>query len=566
MLRELSVQNLALIEDVRVELYDGYCAWTGETGAGKSLLLTALGLLLGGKAASDLVRAGKDEARVAAVFELADPALRGEVEAILGGVLEEDQLIVTRRVTAQGRGSAHANGLPVAVATLRQLGRRLIDVHGQHDARALLDPDRQRALLDAYGDLEPSLETYRRARDDFDALRRRRLALIEAAEHRRRERDLLAFERDELAAAEPVPGEYDDLNREAHRLAHREELREATAEGFALLYEADSSAQELIERVARRLQPLAEAVPELGAAAEQLDRLADEVREVAYGLRQLDRDGDDDPGRLEEIEGRLATYRRLAARFRCCPDDLAARRASIDEQLAALDRDEADLLGLDAPLAEAWSALKAAAATLTEGRRKTCKAFAKAVQSQLKDLSLGEARVTVEVETDPLGDDPTAAATPPEDGPDRVEIVFAPNPGEGPRPLRRIASGGELSRLTLAIKTVLAGIDGVPTLVFDEIDTGVGGRLGAVLGKKLAALARHHQVICVTHLPQMASFAGRQWVIRKQTLRGRTRTTITLLDDDDRVAELAAMLRGDSAAETTRQEALDMLVEARAGR
>ncbi len=317
MLRELSVQNLALIEDARVELLSGYCAWTGETGAGKSLLLTALGLVLGGRASGDLVRSGKDEARAAAVFDLAESGLREDVEAILGGTLDEDQLILTRRISAQGRSQAHANGLPVAVATLRQLGERLIDVHGQHEGRALLDPDRQRALLDAHGGLESLLDRYRKTRLEHDSLRKRRLDLIESAERRRRERDLLAFERDELVSADPQPGEFDELNREAHRLANAEELREATAEGYALLYEADRSVQELLERVARRIEPLSDSVPELAAPASELERLAEEVREVARGLRKFSQDWEDDPQRLEEVESRLALYRRLATRFRC---------------------------------------------------------------------------------------------------------------------------------------------------------------------------------------------------------------------------------------------------------
>jgi DNA repair protein RecN (Recombination protein N) len=277
----------------------------------------------------------------------------------------------------------------------------------------------------------------------------------------------------------------------------------------------------------------------------------------------MGRDWEEDPERLEEVETRLALYRRLAGRFHCGPDELEARRQEIEGQLAAIDRDDTDLAGLDGPLAEAWDNVKAQAALLSNARRKACKAFAKAVQSQLKALSLGEARLSVEIATEALGDDPTVGAAP-EGGADRVEIVFAPNLGEAPRPLRKIASGGELSRMTLAIKTVLAEIDRVPTLVFDEIDAGVGGRLGAVLGRKLAELARHHQVICVTHLPQMASFARHQWVIRKESVRGRTRTTIEPLDEPRRVEELAAMLRGDSAAEGTRQEALAMLAEARA--
>ena len=320
----------------------------------------------------------------------------------------------------------------------------------------------------------------------------------------------------------------------------------------------------MLERVARLLEPLADAVPELADAAADLERLADEAREIAYALRKLGREWDDDPARLDQVEARLALYRRLASRFHCPPDELAARRLEIEEKLAAIERDEADLLGLDGPLAEAWDRVKEAAARALRrhaGRR--ARPSARSIQARLKALGLSQARVSVEVATDPLGEDPTAA-TPPEEGIDRVEMVFAPNPGEAPRPLRKIASGGELSRVTLAVKTVLAGADRVPTLVFDEIDAGVGGRLGAVLGKTLAELARHHQVICVTHLPQMASFADRQWVVRKRTERGRTRTTITPLDEPERIEELAAMLRGDSAAEGTRQEAQAMLLEARA--
>jgi DNA repair protein RecN (Recombination protein N) len=564
-LRELSVQNLALIEDLHVELENGYCVWTGETGAGKSLLLTALGLVLGGRASADLVRSGKPEARASAVFEVTEPAVRAAVEAILGGPLDDDQLIITRRVSAQGRGAGHVNGMPVTVATLQALGERLIDVHGQHEHRALMEPQQHRAVLDAYGGLSPQLAAYQAARADHEALRRKRLALVQAAHDRERQRALLEFERDELAAADPREGEYDELAREAQRMASAEQIRDAAAEGYAVLYEADRSAQGLLEQVARRLAPIARAVPELETTVADLERLAEETREAAYTLRDLGRDWDDDPARLEALETRMALYRRLAARFHCTADGLAGRRAAVEAELAAIERDESDLRGLDAPLAQAWDELKAAAERLSTARQKACKALARAIQGRLKPLGLEGARLTVELTPSPLGDDPGASA-PAEGGTDHVELFFTANPGEAPRPLRKVVSGGELSRLTLAVKTVLAGADTVPTLVFDEIDTGVGGRLGAVLGKTLAELARHHQVICVTHLPQMASYAHRQWVIRKQVERGRTRTTITPLDEADRVDELAAMLRGDSAAEGTRQEALAMLQEAQAVR
>jgi DNA repair protein RecN (Recombination protein N) len=480
-------------------------------------------------------------------------------------VIEDDALIVTRRISAQGRGGAMINGLPVTLTILQKLGERLVDIHGQHEGRALMDPDRHRELLDDYGGLTDRVEAYRAARRAHESLRRKRQELIDSAESRRRERALLEFERDELAAADPKRGEYDDLTHEAQRLGHADQLRTAAAEGYALLYEVDRSAQGLLKRVARTLEPLARAAPELADAASTLERLADEAREVAFGLRDLSESWEDDPARLEDVEARLAVYRRLAARFHCTSDELVDRRTATEAQLSALEKDEADLLALDAPLSDAWNALKQAAAALTAARRKVAKDFARAIQSRFKHLGLDGARLSVEVEPRELGSDPTAPP-PPESGADRVEMLFSANPGEEARPLRKIASGGELSRVTLAAKAVLAAVDRVPTLIFDEIDTGVGGRLGSALGKTLAELGRHHQVICVTHLPQMASYARRQWVIRKQVERGRSRTTISPLDQDERVAELAAMIRGDSAAEGTRQEAIAMLAEAQGRR
>ena len=563
MLRELSVQNLALIEDAHVELQPGYCAWTGETGAGKSLLLTALSLVLGGKASADLVRHGCAEARASAVFDVANVAFRAELESILGLTLDDESLILTRRISASGKSQAHANGMPVAIGVLRTLGSRLIDLHGQHEGRDLLDPDCQRSWLDAFGDLAPSLADYREARDGFEMLRCRRLALIASTESREREEALLRFEFEDLSKGGPHVGEHDELSREAHRLANHGAFRDAADEGVQLLYEADRSAQGLIDRVARRLSSLSDSVPEFADAAADLERLADETREIAYSLRRLGHGWHDDPTRLEEVEGRLAIYRRLSTRFRCSPDELAGRRSSIENQLNEFARSDADLADLDAPIVLAWATLTRTAATLSEARRRVAKTFAKAVRVRLKSLSLGEARLSVEVESESIPQEPPSSS-PPEHGYERVEFTFSPNEGEMSRPLRKIASGGELSRVTLAIKAVLAGVGGVPTLVFDEIDTGVGGRLGSALGRTLAELAVHHQVICITHLPQMASYATHQWVIRKTTVRGRTRTSIAALSEVDRISELAAMLRGESAVESTRNEAMAMLLEARA--
>ncbi len=565
MLRELSVQNLALIEDVHIELEGGYCVWTGETGAGKSLLLTALGLVLGGKASADLIRSGKSEGRAAAVFEVVDPNLRNEIETILGGSLEDDQLIMTRRIAAQGRGGARSMDCPSAWPRSRGWASSLSTFTASRKAAPCWTPISSATLLDAYGGHREAVDSYQCARQSHEELRRKRQALLDSVQTRLRERALLEFERDELTALDPTSGEYDELGREAHRLQNAEQIRTAAATGYSLLYEADRSAQDLLKRVARTLEPLAQAASELAEAAVTLGRLAEETREVAFSLRDLGQGWDDDPSRLDDIEARLAIYRRLSTRFHCAPDALADRRETIESTLNALDQDDADLLTLDQPLAEAWSLVAQAAGRLSAVRRKTAKDFARAVQRRLKPLGLSGARLTVDVVTRELGHDPLAASAP-EAGADRIEILFSANTGEEPRPLRKIASGGELSRLTLAVKTVLAGADRIPTLVFDEIDTGVGGRLGSTLGKALAELSRHHQVICVTHLPQMASYADRQWGIRKQVERGRSRTTITPLDHAERIEELALMLRGDSAAEGTRQEALAMLREAQATR
>ncbi|GIW89044.1 MAG: DNA repair protein RecN [Isosphaeraceae bacterium] len=564
MLRELSVQNLATIEDVRVEFEPGLVVWTGQTGAGKSLLLTALGLLLGGKASGELVRAGKQEARVSAVFELNDSETRSEIEAILGGPLEEPELILTRRVSVAGRGQSHANGMPVTTAMLRQIGSRLVEIHGQSEGRTLLEPETQRGLLDAYARLDAVVASYRAARFRYEELRRRRAELAEAAERRRRELQMLTFERDELATADVRAGEYQELARQSHRLAHAAEFRAATLAGYELLYEADGSVQELLEKVARRISAVGEGDAELTAVVQELERMAEQARELARQLRRYAGDVDDDPERLEEIESRLALYRKLAGRYRCDPDELPARLAEVEERLAALERDESDLAELDKPLGEAWAALRSAGEALSEGRRRAARRFAEAVSEPLAALQLDKARVSVAMETIRLSEEPSAA--PPEHGLDTVEYVFAPNPGEPERPLRKIASGGELSRVALAVKTVLAEVDRVTTLVLDEADSGVGGRLGETIGRMLQRIARDRQVVCVTHLPQVASHADHHFVIAKSVVDGRTRTTIRRLDDRQRVAELAAMLRGDNAGESTRREARSMLSAARARR
>jgi DNA repair protein RecN (Recombination protein N) len=562
MLRELAVQNLALIEDVRVELRPGFCAWTGETGAGKSLLLGALSLLLGERGSTELLRSGAEELRVIGRFELADPALRQEAERILGTSLEDGEVILSRRLSRAGRSYAYVNDQPVALGTLRQLGAILVDVHGQRENLSLLEPSYQLELLDAFGNLEPLRQKYLDLAEQVRDLRRRHASLTAERRQRQRDLELLRFERDELDRAGLRPGELDDLARERERLKHAQALQDFAAGGCARLYDEEGSAVEQVGKLQREAESWAELDPALADVARRLQGVAAEVQDLAETLRDLGQRWEADPARQEEIEQRLQLLRRLETKYGRPVEELIAYRTTLDEQETRLQKEEDDLATVAAELTEKYARLREVAAELSKGRRRVAKRLAAETQKQLGDLGMADARLGVALEPLPLGEDPATAEVPAH-GADQVEFLLTANKGEPARPLRKVASGGEMSRTMLALKTVLAAHDRVATLVFDEIDANVGGRLGDVLGQKLAALGQSHQVICVTHLPQVASFARNQWTIRKTRRKDRSVTTIELLEEADRLEELASMIRGEARGETTRKEAADMLAAAR---
>jgi DNA repair protein RecN (Recombination protein N) len=561
-LRELSVQNLALIEDVRVELEPGFCAWTGETGAGKTLLLEALGLLLGERGSVELLRGGAEELRITGRFELARPALRGEVERILGAALDDDEVVIARRLTRAGRSYAYVNELPVAVGTLRQLGAVLVDIHGQHENQSLLEPAQQLRFLDAFGNLDEQRTHYVERAEKVRELRRRHATLLADRHRRQRELALVRFEREELDKADLRPGELAELLRERERLAHAQALQSFAADGCARLYDEEGSVVEHLGKLLREAQGWVAVEPGLAEVVRRLEGLRTETQDLAETLRQLAQHWEADPARHAEVDDRLQLLRRLEAKYGKTADDLIAYRTTLDTQEAELQRQEDDLSQVEAELTATFAELRTAGAELGKRRQRVARRLAEEVQRQLTDLGMPEARLEAVLEPVALGEDPAAAPVP-ADGLERLELVLAANRGEPARPLRKVASAGELSRTLLALKTVLAEQDQVGTLVFDEIDANVGGRLGDVLGQKLAALGGTHQVICVTHLPQVASYARHQWTIRKVRRGQRTVTRIERLDGEERLDELAVMLRGKSRGETTRQEAAAMLEAAR---
>lgn len=558
MLRELAVHNLALIEDVRIELQGDFCAWTGETGAGKSLLLGALGLLLGDRGSADLIRSGADELRVTGRFELDTDELRTEIAQILGAPPEDNEVILSRRLGRAGRSQAYVNDQPAAVGTLRQIGSLLVDIHGQRESESLLQPAYQLELLDAYGHLERPRRAYVDLAEQVRTLRRRLGELTAQREQRQRELTLIRFERDELDAAALEPGELAELTRERERLANARHLQEFAAGGYARLYEEEGAVVEQIGKLQKEAAGWAALDPGLADVVRRLEALHAEVQDVARTLDKLGQRWEADPERLAAVEQRVQMLKRLETKYRKPVDELIVYRISLDARESKLQHEEEDLGTIETELSATFAKLRDAATELSKGRAKVAKRLASETQKQLAELGMGEAKLTADLRVEPLGDDPVSAEVPAW-GADHLELTLAANPGEAALPLRKVASGGELSRTMLALKTVLAGHDRPGTLVFDEIDANVGGRLGDILGQKLAALGKTHQVICVTHLPQVASYARTHWTVRKSKRGGRTVTQVTQLEGNDRLEELASMLRGEARGETTRKEAAAML-------
>jgi DNA repair protein RecN (Recombination protein N) len=488
--------------------------------------------------------------------------LKEAAAQILGVPIEEDEIILMRRLTRAGRSYAYVNDQPTAVTTLRNLGTVLVDIHGQRENQSLLEPAYQLDLLDAFGNLGGLRQNYLTLATEVRTLRRRHAELLAERRQRQRDLDLLRFERQELDAAKLQAGELPELVQERERLRHTRALMEFAQGGVARLYDDEGSVVEQVGKLQRETEGWSHLDAGLEALAKRLDGLLIEVQDVAETLRDLAEKWDADPQRQEEVERRLGMLRKLETKYGRSVEELIAYRATLDEHEARLQAQEDDLTTVGERLAEAFGKMKTAAAELSKARQKVAKKLAAEAQKQLSQLGMPDARLDAVLEPIPLGDDP-ATADVPAHGADSLELMLAANKGEPALPLRKVASGGEMARTMLALKTVLAAHDKVGTLVFDEIDANVGGRLGDVLGQKLAGLGQSHQVICVTHLPQVASYARHQWTIRKTKRGSRTVTTIALLEEPERLEELASMLRGESRGETTRKEAEAMLAAAK---
>ena len=553
MLTLLRISGFALIDEIELPLGAGLTVITGETGAGKSILVDALGLLRGGRSSSELIKTGRDEAQVEAVFELpADAAIRARL--VEDGRSVDEGLVVRRLVARSGRGRIHLGGSLGTAADLAASVGKLVDITSQHDQQSLMDPDSQLAILDAFAG---NLETLEEARAVWQTLAaaEAELATFDADARTRAEReDLLRFQLSELQEAVLVPGEDEALRAERERVKGAEKFLAACTRGEETLYSGEDAVAGRMAGVARDLSPLALLDPALAPLVERLRDAQAVVEDVASDLGRYAGGVRFDPERLSEIEERLFLIGRLVRKHGGSVAAVIERREAIARDLAALGSFEEGLEGRRAAVASARARMATLADTLGERRRKAARALARKMDETLGELGLPAARVPFEVESrEELGPK----------GRDRVRILFAPNPGEEPRPLARIASGGELSRVMLAVKQALAKADQGLTYVFDEVDTGVGGGTAEVIGRKLKAIAANRQVLAVTHLPQIAAFADHHVMVTKESTKTRTTVHIDVLDEDQRQAEIARMLAGKPPSREAVAHAAEMLRRAR---
>jgi DNA repair protein RecN (Recombination protein N) len=554
MLTSLTIRDVVLIERLDLAFGPGLTVLTGETGAGKSILLDSLGLALGQRAESGLVRAGQPQASVAAAFSVpeAHPA-----RAVLGegGLDAEDEIVLRRVVAADGRSRAFVNDQPAGLALLRRLGALLVEVQGQHEQVGLADPAGHAGLLDAAGGLErlraTTAETHRTWREAERALAAAREEIAAA----QRDEEFLRHAVAELEELAPEEGEEDSLATERQRLQQGERRGEAIAEAVSALNPRDrrrdtpAAALRVAIRALERLPaPNTEAEPALEALGRALDALA----EAEGALERLAHEGGPDPRRLETVEERLFALRAAARKHLVPVVELPALLASLKARLAALDAGTGAVAAAERRAAESRGAYVAAAARLTEARRDAAGRLEKAVAKELPPLKLDRARLVVEVAAKP------EAGWGPE-GVDRVTFLVSTNPGQSPGALDKVASGGELSRLMLALKVVLARGSPVPTLVFDEVDSGIGGATAAAVGERLARVAERLQVLVVTHSPQVAARGDRHLSVAKAVRAGRAETRVTPLDPPARREEIARMLAGERVTEAARAAADSLL-------
>ena len=557
MLELLHIENIAVIEQADIAFRSGFNALTGETGAGKSIVIDAMGAVLGGRTSRDLIRTGADKAFVSAAFS----GIREDLPGLLANGVKPDEdgnLLLQRELNTEGKNLCRANGRPVTVAQLREIGRELLNIHGQHDGQQLLDEEQHGAYLDRFGRLEPQRESYAACYHAMSDLRSqiRQLQMDEAEKARRV--DTLKFQIDELERAKLKPGEEEELVRRRDILRHGEKFL-AAVDGADFFLSGDDEQVGAVTLL-RQAEESLSGVKRLDDSLEELVKRLENARCEVYDLAELIRDKreefDFSPAELDELESRSDLLYRLKKKYGATVEDMLEYLDRCRRELDAIETADDTIAHLEGQLREAETKTKAAGAALTKARTEAARRLEEHILRELRDLDMGRVRFSIELtEKEPAAD-----------GCDSVRFLLSANAGEDLRPLARIASGGELARIMLALKNVLAEQDQVGTLVFDEVDTGVSGRAAQRIAEKMAQVSRHKQVLCVTHLPQLAAMADTHFSVEKGERGGRTYTRVLCLDRQQRAQELARLTGGAHVTEALLRSAGELLDEAEAYR
>jgi DNA repair protein RecN (Recombination protein N) len=549
MLRGLSVRDFVIVDRMELEFAPGFTVLTGETGAGKSILVDALALVLGGRGEAIVVREGAERAEVSAVFEFgADSALVRWLEANdLAG--DEGICLVRRTIDRSGRSRGFINGRPATLAQLREAGQWLVSIHGQHEHQLLLDAGAQRDLLDAYGGHADEARSVAEAYRAWQRRRAQRLALERDAAAVQAERERLEWQVQELEALDFSPDGWRALNDEHRRLANMAELIETAQFAVDALSENEAASLPQVNAVMTRLNHAIGHDPRLKDILSMLESAQIQLQEAVYALRHYADRLEVDPQRLREVERRIEAIQAAARRYRVPPENLGEALAAAQARRAELVA-SGDVDALRRAEEEALAAYMAAAKRLSAARRTTAERLSRQVTQTMQKLAMAGGAFNVAI---------SELAAPTAHGLEQIEFLVSVHKGMAPRPLAKVASGGELSRLSLAIQTVASEVARLPTLIFDEVDAGIGGRVADIVGRMLKELGRRHQVMCITHLPQVAAAADHQWRVTKITADGRALSQVTVLEESERIEEIARMLGGAKITETTRRHAAEML-------
>jgi DNA repair protein RecN (Recombination protein N) len=561
-LKELRITNFAIIDELHVHFSRGLHVFTGETGAGKSIIIEALSLALGGRASAEMIRSGQDTATIEAAFDVAGDATVVELASAHGIDVSGEQLVIKRAISAS-RNRVYVNGTLSTVSVLELLGAKLVQIHGQYEQQTLLHPEPQLDIFDSYAGVLELRRALERHYYYLQGLRKRLAELNAQVDERARRQQLLQFQLQEIAQAKLRPGEEEDLKGERYVLMHTEKLLQVTQGSSELLYAGEDTLIERLGRVLSSLEEVSTIDPVLQPVTEELRAALYQVEEAGRTLGDYASRVEFDPVRLAEIEERLAELSTLKRKYGATVDDILSHRESLARELDTLNHQAENIDALHSEIATTEHQVREQALELSQRRMAVGATLAEAVERELHALSMSAARFVISFRRtpDPAGfisvEGAPVQLTPA--GIESVEFLFTSNPGEEPRPLAKIASGGEVSRVMLALKSILAAVEQVPTLVFDEVDTGIGGGVAEVVGRKLKALTNTSQVFCITHLPQVASRGDIHFLIGKQVVLGRTVTTVRPLTQRERVDEIARMSGGLVITETTRKLAAELL-------